>query len=116
MPNIEIRIEKDLEQELMLRNGGLIRYREQVFMVSTTVNGKNSYCSLIDLSLGGRCFKEPCSRKTTKQRVANHLRHKHIFNSKDLEYIAPTDYKIQVCLGTGISRVGITDEEGEDLE
>ena len=75
-----------LSREVKLTNGSIVILRQgtsikNVFMVisfrdhKSRYNGDDTsqYCSLLNLDNGYLCFEERCSRKTTVNRVLNHV-------------------------------------------
>jgi hypothetical protein len=103
MPNIAIVQNSDIMETVMLRNGGLLIYDDKVFMVSSPTTGDHKLCSIIDLSSGSRVCTEIVTRNTNKKRILDHLRHKKCFEVAKLVYVKPTDYKLQVILGSNLS-------------
>lgn len=98
MPKVKIVSTVEMSDNLHLRNGGLLIFKDLIFLVSSSTTGNAKYCSIVDLSTGSRCFPEPCSRVTTRQRVTNHLKHKKVYYSKDLRYVGPKEYDIDISI------------------
>jgi len=61
----------------MLNNGAIVEAKGKgIFLVATSAGaqGNYKYCTMYNLADGTRPFSEPCSRKTTRARIASHLR------------------------------------------